>query len=303
MQKYYLLGLAFIACRCASKLPQPDAYGNFEAEEILVSSESSGKLISFTAEKGDTLEAGAIIGILDTVELISKKQRLQAHLDTLLTRWLGAYPSLAALMEQKRNAQKRKQEIAAPNRAASAKELESVTLKIKAIENEINERAQALALSHPALEAQIQPIFLQIQELEALKQKRFIRSPLKGSILATFARLGETVAPGKPIVKIASLNPLVLRAYISGAQLPQVYLGQMVNIGINSKIAQEENLIGKVHWIASQAEFANVKDKQRQLAYAFKVLVPNREGKLKVGMPAEVWFIPSSPPTKNTMAE
>jgi HlyD family secretion protein len=309
MKKYYLLGLAFIAGSCASKLSQPDAYGNFEAEEILVSAESSGKLISCSVQKGDTIEAGAAIGIIDTAELISQKQKLHAHLETMLAQCSSGDSSLATLIDQKRSALKQKQKLnaLAPYGAAVQKQLEGINGKIENMELQIREKAQTLGLYNAALQSQIQPLLFEIEQIEEIKQKRFIRSPAKGIILATFTQVGEIVTPNKPILKIASLNPMVLRAYISDEQLSQVYLGQIVNITIGSKSAQKQNLVGKISWIARQAEFTSsiisAKQRRGRQSYAVKIIVPNSNGELRIGMPAEVWFISNYTPRKNTMAE
>jgi HlyD family secretion protein len=310
MKQYYLLGIAIIAYSCASRLPQPDAYGNFEAEEILVSAESSGKLISFNVQKGDTLQAGAVIGIIDTAQLISRKQQLHANLEAILSEWQGEDSSLATLIEQKRNALSQKQKIAAllPLGAVTNKQLDGINGKIENIEIQIRVRAQTLAMYKAALQSRIQPLLVEIEQIEELKQKCFVRSPIKGTILATFVQLGEMVTTGKLILKIANLNPMVLRAYISGDQLSQVYLGQIVNIEIGAKVAEKEKLTGKISRIANKAEFIapkiiETKQEKKRLAHALKILVPNNNGKLKMGMPGEVWFIPNSAPTKNTMAE
>ncbi len=112
-------------------------------------------------------------------------------------------------------------------------------------------------------------------------------------MLVTYARPHEVVAPGKPLYKIADLRTLDLRAYVSGAQLPHLRLGQAVEVRIDTSATGTRALPGEITWIAADAEFTpriiQTKEERVNLVYAIKVRVSNPDGALKIGMPGEVW--------------
>ena len=90
---------------------------------------------------------------------------------------------------------------------------------------------------------------------------------------------------------MANLDELNLKVYVSGAQLPNVKIGQEVNVLIDKSENENQTLTGKVTWISSEAEFTpkiiQTKEERVKLVYAVKVAVKN-DGTLKIGMPGEI---------------
>jgi len=84
-----------------------------------------------------------------------------------------------------------------------------------------------------------------------------------------------------------------LRAYVTGAQLPQIKLGQPVTVLIDSGANNYRKLPGTITWISDKAEFTpktvQTKDERANLVYAMKIKVKN-DGYLKIGMYGEVKF-------------
>ena len=109
------------------------------------------------------------------------------------------------------------------------------------------------------------------------------------------------VQPGQPLYKIANLDSLTLRAYISEGQLHAIKLGSMVQVHVDSGDGKVAALPGRVEWIASKAEFTptpvQTRDERADLVYAVKIVVPNKDGELKIGMPADVDLPPAQPRT------
>jgi HlyD family secretion protein len=101
------------------------------------------------------------------------------------------------------------------------------------------------------------------------------------------------VTPGKALYKIADLSSLYLRVYISGAQLPNVKLGQKVTVVVDKDESENHEMEGEVSWISPTAEFTpkiiQTKEERVNLVYAVKVRVIN-DGSLKIGMPGEIKF-------------
>ena len=102
---------------------------------------------------------------------------------------------------------------------------------------------------------------------------------------------------GQPLYKIANLDTLTLRAYVTAPQLASVKLGQRVQVNVDQG-GRLVSVPGFVSWIASKAEFTptpiQTRDERADLVYAVKVSVPNRGGVLKIGMPADVTFAPTT---------
>jgi len=119
-----------------------------------------------------------------------------------------------------------------------------------------------------------------------------VTNPVTGVVLQKYKMEGEIVAPGQILYKIADLDRLILRAYISGNQLTEVKIGQEVNVNFDLQDGIG-TLPGKVTWIASEAEFTpkiiQTREERVNLVYAMKVEVKN-DGRLKIGMPGEVKF-------------
>ncbi|MDR0296017.1 MAG: hypothetical protein LBH91_07560, partial [Prevotellaceae bacterium] len=79
MKKYTLPLLALVATACNSSHKQADAYGNFEAREIIVSAQGSGQIMLLNIEEGARLNVGDVVGLIDTSTLHFKKQQLAAQ--------------------------------------------------------------------------------------------------------------------------------------------------------------------------------------------------------------------------------
>ena len=118
-----------------------------------------------------------------------------------------------------------------------------------------------------------------------------VNSPVNGTILETYVEQGELATPGKALFKIANLDELTLKVYVSGGQLPSVKIGKQVNVIIDKSEKENQTLPGQVTWISSEAEFTpkiiQTKEERVKLVYAVKVTVKN-DGTLKIGMPGEI---------------
>lgn len=283
--------LALFIGSCNSNHEVSDAYGNFESDEIIVSAQGNGELIRFLPNEGDLLKEGEIIGLIDTTDLHLKKKLLFKQLNTVASQ----INSLDAEMEVQKQLlannkvnQKRIVNMFAQG-AATQKQLDDihglVVLNEKQIEA-ISSRKQNIFNQMTALE-------VQIEQLNEVISKCLIPNPVKGTVLVVYARKGELAAIGKPLYKLADVSTVKLKAYISGAQLPQVQIGQEVGVKYDRDANENTTVKGKVVWISSAAEFTpktiQTKEERIDLVYAIKVEVIN-DGSIKIGMPGEINF-------------
>ena len=127
--------------------------------------------------------------------------------------------------------------------------------------------------------------------------KTSIRSPQAGTVLVTYAKAGEFVQPGQPILKLASLDAVDVRAYVTETQLASVKVGQAAQVTFDAGRGRQ-SVSGNVSWTSAQAEFTptpiQTRDERADLVYAVKIRVPNNGGALKIGMPVDVMFAPGT---------
>ncbi|MCO6478480.1 MAG: HlyD family efflux transporter periplasmic adaptor subunit [Phaeodactylibacter sp.] len=290
---FFLLAAAFFLTACQDNGDTADAYGNFEAQEVIVSAEGNGELLRFDVEEGQELQAGQHIGLIDTTQLHLKRQQLRASIQAVTGKTQEVQPQIDVLTEQKQNLkreEKRLQALVADN-AATQKQLDDIQGQIEVVEKQIAAaRSQNKDLNQSIL-AEIAPIQAQIDVVNDQIRRCYINNPIGGTVLLKLAEPHEMAAMGKPLYTIARMDELELRAYISGAQLPHIKLGQEVEVLIDEDEEANRSLTGTISWISDKAEFTpktiQTKEERVNLVYAFKVKVKN-DGSLKIGMPGEV---------------
>ena len=283
--------LALLFSGCSDKDRKSDAYGNFEATETIVSSESSGKLNEFNVEEGQIIEAGEVVGYIDTSQLHLKKLQLIQQKNTVRSRFSNTSAQVSVLNEQKQVALREKQRIEnmLKDNAATGKQLDDINGNIDVINKQIN----SIQVQNSTTTEELKGLDVQISQVEDQLTKSEIENPAKGTVILKFAEKGEIVNFGKPLYKIADITTMELRVYVSGAQLPEIKLGQKVKVLIDNGKKDFKTLEGEISWISSQAEFTpkiiQTKEERVNLVYAVKVRVSN-DGTLKIGMPGEVMF-------------
>ncbi|MCW5924624.1 MAG: HlyD family efflux transporter periplasmic adaptor subunit [Saprospiraceae bacterium] len=305
--KYILfVGVAFYACQSAA--PKADAYGNFEADERVVSAEASGKILVLDIEEGQTLKAGQQVGAIDSVQLLLKREQLHASIRAVAAKSPAIRTQLAVYEKQMASVrqqlatlerEKHRVENLLKSDAATPKQLDDLNAQIEVMRKQMDvilEQKSAtnssLTTQQSGLLAEILPLQKQIAQLDDQIAKCRIVNPLDGTVLVKYAEPSEVTAFGKPLYKIADLNKMTLRAYVAGNQLGTVKVGQQVKVFIDEAGGAQRELSGKIIWISPKAEFTpkvvQTKDERVNLVYAMKISVPNSDGILKIGMPAEV---------------
>lgn len=289
MKKLILLAsLCAISLSSCHKTEEYAASGNFEAIDVVISAETAGKILEFDIYEGDTVEANRFIALIDTTQLHYQRQQLMyQHLASEANRPEVSLQLAASRRElEKQQREKQRIENLLADGAATTKQLDDInasisvlTDRISAQESTLRNNATSINESGSAIQSQVDRITNQIANC-------YITSPISGTVLTKYCEAGEYVVPGKPLLKVANLNKIYLRAYFTSAQLANLKLGQQLTVVANFG---EDNLIeypGKITWISSESEFTpkniQTQDSRSNLVYAVKIAVEN-DGRIKIG--------------------
>jgi HlyD family secretion protein len=302
--KHTLSIMLLLLASCAGKKDEGDASGYFEADEVIVSAQQNGQLLSFIVKEGDTLHKGAVVGQIDVTGITLQKEQVKASIMALGEKTADVQPQLVlvkkqlavqeAQMKQLLHEQQRTINLVKAD-AATPKQLDDINAQVDQLQQSMNVTKQQLTVSSTNVATQNRSVLSEKTPLErAMAQyddqirKGVIVNPLSGTVLARYALEGEMTATGKALYKIADLDTLTLKAYITGGQLPLIKLGQTVQVTTDTKTYK-----GVIYQVADKSEFTpksiQTKDERANLVYAIKIRVPN-DGYLKIGMYATTKF-------------
>jgi len=282
---------ALLMTGCNNKTEEADAFGNFEATEVIVSAETSGRILMFNTEEGTTIEKGAEIAIIDTTMFHLQKAEIDAGMKSIRTRIGSINAQNDILNQQIQNIDVNVERIQKMMKddAATQKQLDDLTGQISVIQKQIaanNIQKVSVAAELSVYESKKTTLYEQIK-------RSSVKSPLNGTVIEKYSEAGEITTAGKPLVKIADLSLMKLKVYISGAQLGSVKTGQQCTIRIDKGKKEFTMLKGIVSYISEKAEFTpkiiQTKEERVTLVYAVNIDVIN-DGTLKSGMPGEAIF-------------
>ena len=300
-----------------------DASGVFEADPIIVSAEANGIIDQLDIEEGQSLKAGTVLGAIDCITVELQKEQIEATIAAVSKKQTNVAPQVDVLKDQI-EAQKAQLAVLAQQEQVLLKEQERIHKLVDAkalpsqkkdeidgqlailekqqaagkeqiavLQEQINAQQRNASTVNTGVLSEQEPLRKQVALLNEQMNRCTIVSPIDGIILVQYANEKEMTSMGRPLFKMANLEQLTLRAYITGDQLASVKLNQKVKVYTDQMNAQDPPLEGTITWISDQSEFTpktiQTKDERANLVYAIKVVVPNN-GYLKVGMYGEVTF-------------
>lgn len=292
---FKIFAIAIILSACNNNKISFDASGSFEAEETIISSEATGTIKQFEIEEGQTLQAGQFVGYIDSTQLYLKKKQLLAQVNAMLSKKPNVSAQLAALQSQLTTAQKEKVRITnlVNGDAAPQKQLDDINAQIDVINKQIEAQKSSLDISTEGISKEAVSVTTQVEQLNDQLAKCKLINPTNGIVLTKYAESNEMTATGKPLYKIADLSNIILRAYITGDQLPQIKLNQKVKVLTDDGKGGYKETDGTISWINDKAEFTpktiQTKNERANMVYAIKVKVKN-DGTYKIGMYGEISF-------------
>ncbi|MBQ3254340.1 MAG: HlyD family efflux transporter periplasmic adaptor subunit [Rikenellaceae bacterium] len=292
MKRIVYIVAVVLAASCGTEA-EFDAQGTFEATEVVVSSEATGRIFNFEVEEGMAVEANQMVGAIDSVQLHLQRKQLVAQQSALLGSRPDVKKQVAALREQiaKQNEELRRVENMLKDGAATKKQKDDIEAQIKILERQLDATLSTLDKNTSTINNNSAALEAQIAALDDRISKCRVISPVGGTVLVKYAEAGELATVGKPLMKIADLDNIYLRAYFTSDQLAKINLGDEVKVVADFGGEERYDYTGRVAWISSENEFTpktiQTKDSRANLVYAVKIAVEN-DGRLKIGLAGEV---------------
>ncbi|MEO6453030.1 MAG: HlyD family efflux transporter periplasmic adaptor subunit [Ginsengibacter sp.] len=301
----------FFLTACHSNNHHFDASGTFEVDEVVVSSEIPGKILSFNIEEGDSILQGKVVGVIDAENLSLQKEQVQASIEALNEKTVNVMPQVKLLQDQFAVQQsqlnnlmheKKRFENLLKQDAATGKQVDDINAQIDVVQRQLTVTQQQVNVlrnnttsQNRTILSERKPLQKRVEQFTDQLQRANIVNPFTGTVMMKYAEAGELTSTGKALYKIADLSEMTLRAYITGDQLSQVKLNQQVKIFVDNGADKYKELPGIITWISGKAEFTpktiQTKEERANLVYAIKIKVKN-DGYLKMGMYGEVILEP-----------
>lgn len=275
---------------CNNNKDIPDAYGNFEAEEIMVSAQAQGEVIALNISEGMVVNKDKIVGRIDSVPAMVKKSQLLAQQSVINAKLRNMDAQLRVHEEQRINLAREVDRAAKllADQAVTQQQYDDLNGKLKVMDSQ----KDAINSQREVIEGEQLVLMKQIDEAEIMLSRTRIVSPISGTVLEKYAETGELVTPGKALFKVANLEVMELKVFVSGSQLSSVAIGDTVDVLVDAP-GEMKKTTGVVSWISSQVEFTpkiiQTREERVNMVYAVKVKVSNN-GSIKIGMPGEVFW-------------
>lgn len=291
--KFILPVVIILTASCKGDKGDVVASGRFEADETVISSELSGKITEMWAEEGTRVTAGDSLALTDTMQLYLQKKRLITTIESLNARRVDVSKQISSLNQQISHLileKERAQRLLMSN-AGNAKTVDDLNSQILTLKKQRDAQISTLDKGNLAADREIESLKIQIAQTDDMLSKSLVKAPSDGNILVKYASKGEISMPGKPLFKMADMESMTLRAYISAKQLTSIKIGDTLEIVTGFDSQTTKSYEGVVVWVSGEAEFTpkniQTKEERSNLVYAVKIAVKN-DGYIKIGMYGDV---------------
>ena len=292
MKRVIYILATIVAVSCSNEADY-DAQGTFEATEVVISAEGTGRILNFDIVEGEAIESNSTVGAIDSLQLHLQREQLKAQQVALLSSRPDKEKQVASLRSQiaKQRAELQRVENMLRDGAATTKQRDDIEAQIDILEGQLSATLSTIDNNTSTINENAAALEAQIAALDDRIAKCRISSAVDGTVLVKYAEEGEFTTVGKPLMKVANLKDIYLRAYFTSDQLAKVNLGDEVTVTANFGGDERYDYKGRVAWISAESEFTpksiQTKDTRANLVYAVKIAVKN-DGRLKIGLAGEV---------------
>ena len=292
MKRVIYILATIVAVSCSNEADY-DAQGTFEATEVVISAEGTGRILNFDIVEGEAIESNSTVGAIDSLQLHLQREQLKAQQVALLSSRPDKEKQVASLRSQiaKQRAELQRVENMLRDGAATTKQRDDIEAQIAILEGQLSAALSTIDNNTSTINENAAALEAQIAALDDRIAKCRISSAVGGTVLVKYAEEGEFTTVGKPLMKVANLKNIYLRAYFTSDQLANVNLGDEVIVTADFGGDERYDYKGRVAWISAESEFTpksiQTKDSRANLVYAVKIAVKN-DGRLKIGLAGEV---------------
>lgn len=292
MKRVIYILATIVAVSCSNEADY-DAQGTFEATEVVISAEGTGRILNFDIVEGEAIESNSTVGAIDSLQLHLQREQLKAQQVALLSSRPDKEKQVASLRSQiaRQRAELQRVENMLRDGAATTKQRDDIEAQIDILEGQLSATLSTIDNNTSTINENAAALEAQIAALDDRIAKCRISSAVDGTVLVKYAEEGEFTTVGKPLMKVANLEDIYLRAYFTSDQLSKVNLGDEVTVTADFGGDERYDYKGRVAWISAESEFTpksiQTKDSRANLVYAVKIAVKN-DGRLKIGLAGEV---------------
>lgn len=287
--------LGFFLSSCQDNKMTYDAGGTLEAVSMTLSAEGNGKILSLDIEEGDRIIEGQQLGQIDSTQLFLQKQMILAGKEAQQNQKPDARKQMATTQLALKQAESELQRISNlyQEGVATQQQFAQAQAGVEQLRAQMEAQQTIISGSIGSIDAQSKAQDIQIAQIDDMMGKCRIMSPMDGTVLEKYAQTGEQAYMGRPLLKIADLDQMILKAYINAQKLSTIQLGQKVQV-FSQRGEETAVYEGVVSHISQQAEFTpkslQTEEEKSNLVYAVKIRVKN-DGYLKIGTYAYVKFL------------
>ncbi|CAN5292956.1 HlyD family efflux transporter periplasmic adaptor subunit [soil metagenome] len=321
MNKFSLSALALVAASlagCGSSDRSKEGLvlqGNIDVRQVSLAFEESGRIGELRAEEGDSVKAGTVLAVLDTVSLKLQAEQAQAQMDVQRANFLklrnGSRPEEVAqaqtrLTAAEADAARAEADLArlrdistrTQGRGVSAQDLDHAGKQAVAARAKAREQAESLRLARqgPRREdvaggqAQVKAAEAQLALLRHQIDQGVLRAPVDGVVRSRLLEPGDMASPQRPVFALVVAHPKWVRVYVSEPDLGRIRMGMTASITNDSQ--PDQPVTGKIGYISSVAEFTpksvETEELRTSLVYEVRVLVDDKDNRLRLGQPVTV---------------
>lgn len=290
-------------------------HGNVDIRQVSLAFDGSGRVKALHAEEGDHVQAGALLGVLDTQTLALQAEQAQAQIDvqqqTLLRLRNGARPEELAqarnrLAAAQADATRAEQDLArlqgiadnTQGRGVSAQDVDRASSAAQIARAQAAEQREALRLTQEgprqediaAAAAQLKAAQAQLALLQHQIDQGELKAPAAAIVRSRLLEPGDMATPQRPVFALALTQPKWVRVYVGEPDLGRIKPGMAARVFTDSH--PDQAIDGRIGYIASVAEFTpksvQTEELRTSLVYEVRVLVEDPQDVLRLGQPASV---------------
>ena len=299
------------ACRARGDRDVLRATGTIEAVEVRIASKLLGEIREILVEEGARVKRGDILAFIDHANLDFQLKQAEASIDLAqaqadLVRKGARTEDIRQAEEALKQAEaglevalkdaERARDLALKG-SATAKQKDDAEARLAIAQAQHSQAAEVLkkvrTIARPEEIRSADARLAQAQAAADLLRRTIldgtISAPADGIITQRLAQPGEFVVPGSGLLILSRLDNVHVMIYLTALELGRVRLGDAAEVWIDS--FPDRPFPGRVTFISPEAEFTpkNVQTKEDRvkLVFSVKVEIPNPEGLLKPGLPAD----------------